>query len=273
MTSTSRPHSILQFHVFPERPARWFCLLISLLSAFVSSLSAVADTHEAHAGNCTTAVRDPETLHIVTLGDSITKGVRTGVLPEQTFSAILEAQLHSQQIAAKVTNTGIGGERTDQALKRLDADILSLKPDIVIVMYGTNDSYVDQGATDSRISADEFETNLRQIVAKLRENQVSVVIMTEPAWGTAAGVNGVGEHPNLRLEKYMARTRGVAKSEKVPLVDHYDLWTTRLPEGTTPGDLTTDQCHPNPRGHQFMAEQILPVLLEQFKKVSRDSGR
>ncbi len=94
----------------------------------------------------------------MTLGDSITKGVRTGVLPDRRSLQFSKPNFVSRQIAAKVTNTGIGGERTDQALKRLDADILSLKPDIVIVMYGTNDSYVDQGATDSRITADEFET-------------------------------------------------------------------------------------------------------------------
>src|SRR5690606_29262444 len=78
---------------------------------------------------------------IVTLGDSITKGVRPGVAAEQTFSSLLEQELQQSQPDLRVINVGIGGERTDQALGRLD-QIIALSPRMVTIMYGANDSYI-----------------------------------------------------------------------------------------------------------------------------------
>src|SRR5579872_7361801 len=57
---------------------------------------------------------DEAVVKIITLGDSITKGVRPGVKPEETFAALVEAGLKKEGIAAQVINVGIGGERTDQ---------------------------------------------------------------------------------------------------------------------------------------------------------------
>src|SRR5207249_4230947 len=96
-------------------------------------------------GTLILAGETPPAVKIVTLGDSITRGVRAGVKAEETFSALLQKELRDRDVKADVVNVGIGGERTDQALKRLAKDVIALKPAIVIVMYGTNDSYVDKG--------------------------------------------------------------------------------------------------------------------------------
>ena len=198
---------------------------------------------------------------IVTLGDSITKGVRSGVQPEETFAALLQSALRERGHDVAVTNVGIGGERTDQALKRLDK-VIALRPQIVTIMYGTNDSYVDSGKDKSRITVEEYRENLTSIVRQLRKADITPVLMTEPRWGKSAGPNGVGEHPNLRLEKYVAACRDVAKTQKVPLVDHFQIWTDAQTAGTTIGDWTTDQCHPNPAGHRQLHQAILPVVLK-----------
>jgi len=207
------------------------------------------------------AIATEPTARIVTLGDSITKGARTGVKQQETFAALLQAALKEQGRDVEVTNVGIGGERTDQALKRLDK-IIALKPGIVTVMYGTNDSYIDMGKTESRITVDEYRENLMQIVKRLRKAGVKPVLMTEPRWGKTAGPNGVGEHPNLRLEKYVTACREVAKKMDVPLVDHFQIWTDAETAGTTIGDWTTDQCHPNPAGHRYLNQAIVPVVLK-----------
>jgi acyl-CoA thioesterase-1 len=142
-------------------------------------------------------------VRIVTLGDSITKGARSGVKPEETFAALLEAGLRKQNAAVEVINVGIGGERTDQALVRLSKDVIARKPDVVTIMYGTNDSFVDTGKTESRLSVDVYKANLGKLVDELRAANIVAVLMTEPRWGRTARHNGVNEHPNVRLEKYV----------------------------------------------------------------------
>lgn len=201
-----------------------------------------------------------EPTRIVSLGDSITKGVRSGVKAEETFSALVQEALNKDGKTSEVINIGIGGERTDQALKRLDKDVVGRQPVIVLIMYGTNDSYVDKGAKESRITAEQYGQNLMEIIEKLRASKIQPVLMTEPRWGDKATANGVGEHPNVRLEQYVKVCRKVAEQTKTPLVDHFQIWTEKNKAGTDIGTWTTDQCHPNPEGHRILAEAIVPVL-------------
>jgi len=199
---------------------------------------------------------------IVALGDSITKGVRPGVKPEDTFATRLESVLQKDGMDAVVLNVGIGGERTDQALGRLAKDVLVHQPTVVTIMYGTNDSYVDQATSGSRLSVEEYRTNLERIVNELRTAGVTPLLMTEPRWGKMARSNGLGEHPNVRLEKYVLACRAVAEKTRTLLVDHFQHWTDAELSGEDIGDWTTDQCHPNPEGHRVLAELMLPALRE-----------
>lgn len=212
---------------------------------------------------------EPRVVQIITLGDSITKGVRAGVTVEETFSHQLERALIDRGHAAKVSNLGIGGERTDQALKRLEADVLAKQPQIVTIMYGTNDSYIDQGKSASRITAEEYRANLVALVRRLRDAGVRPVLMTEPRWGKTASLNGAGEHPNVRLEQYLAECRGVATELKVPLVDHYLHWLKAEQDGQDLGAWTTDQCHPNPAGHRVLLETMLPTVLREVEIIAK----
>jgi acyl-CoA thioesterase-1 len=202
---------------------------------------------------------------VITLGDSITRGVRAGVKPEETFSSLLAAALKEKKIAAEVINAGIGGEATDQALRRLQKDVLARKPAVVAIMYGTNDSYVDKGKKDSRLSLDDFKRNVTEIVTTLKKNGIEPVLMTEPRWAPDTS-DGIGENPNGRLERFMAACRAIAAAEKIALVDHYAHWTEAEKKGVKLRDWTTDGYHPNPHGHKEMADLMLPVIVKRLEK-------
>jgi lysophospholipase L1-like esterase len=201
---------------------------------------------------------------IITLGDSITRGVRAGVKPDETFSSLLAAALKEKKIAAEVINSGIGNEASNQALRRLEKDVLARKPRIVVIMYGTNDSYVDKGKKDSRLSLDEFKRNIREIITTLKKNDIEPVLMTEPRWAPDTS-DGIGENPNGRLEPYVAACRSLAAAEKIALVDHYAYWTEAEKKGVKLRDWTTDGYHPNPRGHKEMADLIVPVIIKTLQ--------
>ncbi|MEX0728155.1 MAG: GDSL-type esterase/lipase family protein [Planctomycetaceae bacterium] len=205
-------------------------------------------------------------LRVVTLGDSITAGKRAGVTAEQTFASLLDDRLQAAGNDAEVINAGIGGERTDQAIQRIARDVIAKEPTVVTIMYGTNDSYVDKGKTDSRISKDEYRAYLTQIVQQLQQAGIQPVLMTEPRWGDNAA-NGIGEDPNIRLEKYLDSCREVAKELNVPLVDHYALWSKARENGQVIYDWTTDSCHPNAEGHAVMTAAIFPVVNTELNEI------
>jgi acyl-CoA thioesterase-1 len=199
-------------------------------------------------------------VKIVTMGDSITKGVRKGVKADETFSALLQARLKERGSTAEVVNAGVENERTDQALARLESAVLSRRPSIVVIMYGTDDSYVARDARASQIDLDTFSRNLRALVDRLRERNVTPVLMTPPRWADDVDPNGRGEHPNFRLEAYVRICRDVARSARVTLVDNYADWSDAARRGTNIRDWTTDGRHPNPEGHRRIAALLQPVV-------------
>jgi lysophospholipase L1-like esterase len=204
-------------------------------------------------------------LKVITLGDSITRGERPGVKADETFAARLQAALRKNATGAEVLNVGIGGERTDQALKRLKAAVIDQKPALVTIMYGTNDSYVDRGKEEPRLSAEQYGANLRQLVKELRQAGIAPILMTPPRWGDAAR-NGKGENPNGLLDAYVKVCREVAAETKTPLVDHFAHWTKQARAGTDIAKWTTDGCHPNPEGHGIIVETMLPIVVESLKR-------
>jgi acyl-CoA thioesterase-1 len=198
---------------------------------------------------------------VLALGDSITRGARAGVKAEETFAALLAAEAKKADVALKMLNAGVGGERTDGALARLDKLLGAHVPKVVLIMYGTNDSFVERGEKEPALSAERYRENLVKLIETVRKAGGEPVLMTPPRWAPGEK-NALGEDPNERLEKYVEVCRAVAKDRKVKLVDHYAHWTKAGADGTKVRDWTTDGCHPNPRGHREMADLIRPVLLE-----------
>ncbi|MEY2882015.1 MAG: Sialidase [Verrucomicrobiota bacterium] len=203
---------------------------------------------------------DGAAVRIIALGDSITKGARPGVAPGQAFPAVLRNLLRERGVRADVHNVGIGGERTDQALERLERDVISQRPHVVAIMYGTNDGWVDAGKTESRLSLERYTENLRALVRRLRAARIEPVLMTEPKFGEDNRRNGLDEDPNVRLARYVDTCRAVARELDVPLVDHFAGWTEAQAGGRRLQAWTTDGTHPNIEGHADLAARALPVV-------------
>jgi len=211
---------------------------------------------------------DGRERRILLLGDSITRGARVGVVPSETFGARLQASLDAAGLRVQVHNVGIGSERTDLALERIERDVLSQRPAVVAVMYGTNDSWVDKGRDASRLTEAQYEANLRQLVSRMMQRGIKVVLMTPPCFGEENPRNGLGEDPNLLLRRYAALTRKVSVETHVPLVDHFSEWEGRQTRGERLQSLTTDGCHPNARGHALLADALLPIVREALQNAA-----
>jgi lysophospholipase L1-like esterase len=234
-------------------------LLLDLSRAVLAALFLIAGTGLVHAG---------ERVVVLALGDSITKGVRSGVTAEETFSARLQAQaadISGQSgVELVVVNRGIGGEQTNQALARLDRELAEHRPQYVLLMYGTNDSYVDVGKTAPRMTADEFRLNLQRLITRIRQFAAEPILMTEPAYAAVSPKNGRGEHCNILLSEFMQVTRAVANQRGCVLIDQFAGWKAAEASGRDLNDWTTDGYHPNPAGHTEMAGRIAPVLRERL---------
>lgn len=118
---------------------------------------------------------------IVALGDSTTATARDWA-PEiqEVYADCLPKALASHGISAVVINAGLGDTTTRAAILRLDHDVRRYHPDLVIVQFGINDSWidVDEGQQVPRLSRSEFRKNLKTIVRRLKRDGTLVVLMT-----------------------------------------------------------------------------------------------
>jgi lysophospholipase L1-like esterase len=171
---------------------------------------------------------------IVAFGDSLTAGY--GAQPGEDYPTTL-----SRLINAPVVNAGVSGDTTEAALARIDTDVLSRNPRIVIVGLGGNDFLrgVPIAAT---------EANLRTIVGKIGGAGAMVVLLGF-------------RFPSLTAN-YESMYERVAEEERCLLVDGV------LRGILTDPSLKSDEIHPNARGYQKMADRIASPLNRLIRKAN-----
>jgi lysophospholipase L1-like esterase len=74
-----------------------------------------------------------------------------------------------------IINAGINGHNTADLLFRLDADVTSHQPDLVIMMVGTNDMLNDKNV----LSDEMYESNYQQLITQIKKH-ARLVLMTIP---------------------------------------------------------------------------------------------
>jgi lysophospholipase L1-like esterase len=208
-----------------------------------------------------------DSLTIVAFGNSITAERKT---IKAVFAQRLPALLKKEGINVKVINSGIGGSHTGRrsdhdlfkirhARDRFQSDVLDHNPDLTIVGFGTNDSYIDaklEGG-DSRIPLKAYKSNLKFIISALKDKGSKVILIAPNCLGAA-----YPEFQNKRLYKYVKVVRKLARKSKIGLFDNYAFFRKYDREnGQSMDDLMLDGVHPNDLGHEFMAARLSKEIL------------
>ena len=143
-----------------------------------------------------------------------------------------------------------GGHTVPDLLKRLDKDVLSKKPTIVVIQIGCNDA--------RRISKETFKSSLEELIDRLQKANVQVIQCTL----TSVGEKYDGTNKDdPKLDAFAEIQREVIKAKKVPYNDlrkaFVEHWKKNNPENKGSGILTYDGNHFNDAGMRFVAEQML----------------
>ncbi len=203
---------------------------------------------------------------VVAFGDSVTLGVRAQVNEYQTFRALLAKDLKSKGTEARVVNAGIGGSNSRDGLARLERDVLSQGPALVVVTFGINDAAMVDGGpvarTEPRVPLAEYRANLAAMVQRIRAGGAKVILCTPTPMSRAYPYSHLGAYAtndiNYQLAAYADAARGVAREAGTPLVDLYRLFTER-PDGLS---LIPDGNHPYAEGHRLIAAALLDPVRE-----------
>ncbi len=245
-----------------------FALIILLLS--VPTANGLSQPASPSMNHVEPAQGDP--VVIVAFGNSIT-AVRKTV--QRVFAQRLPSLLEPHGLKAKVINAGIGGSHTGHrkdhdlfkiphALDRLDTAVLKKQPDLTIIGFGTNDSYIDSKVEGgpSRIPLSDYQRNLEYMIQQLKAEKSQIILMAPNLLG--------GNYPdfqNERLLLYVKTVRKLARKYGTGMVDNYTSFSRYArKKGNSLDDLLLDGVHPNDRGHELIATHLADEVLRLARK-------
>lgn len=167
---------------------------------------------------------------IVCFGDSLTFG--TGAPEGRDYPSVLE-----ELTGVEVINAGVPGNTTEDALKRVDEDVLDYEPDVVLITLGGND-------LKNRIGESTARANLTTIIQLIQASGAMVILggIEIPLYGKgfADMYQSVGEQTGSVLISNIFE--GIFGNRK----------------------MMSDYIHPNDKGYEVMAgyfyEKLHPYL-------------
>ncbi len=185
-------------------------------------------------------------VELIFIGDSITHAW------EETGKEIWD-KYYSRR---KAMNLGIGGDRTQHVLWRLDhGNITGISPKVAVVMIGTNNS----NGTDN--TAKEIADGITAIVQLLRSKlpRTKVLIL---------GIFPRGEAPNPQRNKNAQANRIVMKTADGIMVHYMDIGAHFLQaDGTLSKEIMPDYLHLSPQGYHVWAIAIDDKLAELLEEL------
>ena len=175
----------------------------------------------------------PRGSAVLALGDSLTYGY--GANPTESYPARL-----AELTGWTVTNGGVSGDTSAQALARLPELLREHTPRLVIISIGGNDFLRRQPENETR-------TNIRVIIQACKAAGAETLLVGVPGVGVGAALGYPGDHPLYA---------DLAKAENIPY--YANGWSQILGKDA----LKSDQIHPNAAGYAEFARGLTASLKE-----------
>ena len=190
---------------------------------------------------------------VIFFGDSITEA---GVKPGGYITVLNEIASKSNPGKFALSGAGIGGNKVYDLFLRMDNDVLSQNPDIVVIYIGVNDVWHKQ-THGTGTDPDKFEKFYQAIIDKLKQKNIQTLLCTPAAIGERT------DHSNPLdgdLNRYSNIIRTLATKNNLTLIDlrktFLDYNLKNNPQNLESGILTSDRVHLNTTGNRLVAETI-----------------
>lgn len=229
------------------------CAGLSLVAVlFLSASWCLAETpgevDTARLQRVLAKARRGEPITVGVIGGSITGGACASTW-EKNYGSLVAQWWRTKFPQAKIelVNAGIGATGSNYGSLRATRDLLSKKPDFVVVEYSVNDANLE-------LCAETLEGLVRQILNQSQQPAVMQLFMMSEGGKNAQEWHGkVGEHYRL------------------PRVSFRDaLWPEMEAGRLKWSDYEADMVHPNDTGHAFAAKQVTDVLEQVLAQLPAD---
>lgn len=197
-------------------------------------------------------------MKIVFLGDSITEGGRDRSDPASLGSEYVELFYNKlrnlyEDIPFVVRNRGVSGDCVADMRARLETDVLSEKPDIVVVLAGVND-VVRERAPGEPFDADAFAADYEDILRRVKECGAKLIV-AEPF------LFAVPDKKRFRrnFDAALAKIRALAAQYADAHVSLDEIFAG-VSQNAGIAAYSPDGVHPTHRAERLIADNIIKKL-------------
>ncbi|MDY6016915.1 MAG: SGNH/GDSL hydrolase family protein [Oscillospiraceae bacterium] len=143
-------------------------------------------------------------------------------------------------------NLGISGNQTADLVDRLQSDFIDIKPDLVSIMIGINDTW-HRAENRKWLGNDVFEANYRKVISEIREKTSAKILMLEAFLLPVPDKEyfRVDLDPKIQIERKLARE----------FADYFipvDGLLAQACIGKPSSHWSDDGVHPNRNGAEFI---------------------
>lgn len=223
-----------------------------------------------------------EGVTVAFIGDSVTQGCfeiynKTNGDIETVYDKTNAYHAHLANMLAvlyptvpvNIINAGISGGKAPQGLARLERDVISHNPDLVVVCFGLNDSAKGIDMLNNYVTA------LDEIFRILKERGTETVFMTPNMMCTGVSPH-IKEQNHIEtaikcssvqndgvLEAYLTAAKQVAQKHGVTVCDCYAKWKTLYENGVDVTELLANKInHPTREMNKLFAVSLLETFMK-----------
>lgn len=194
--------------------------------------------------NAQLAAPKPGEHRVVFMGNSITEGWAP------YFAALFPGKPY--------VGRGISGQTTPQMLLRFRQDVIALKPEIVVILGGTNDIAGNTGPS----TLEMIEDNITSMTELAKANGIRVVLGSVLPAFDYPWRKGIEPAPkivalNAWIKQYAARVGAVYADFHTPMADE---------QQGLKSDLTKDGVHPTAAGYAVMAPIVERAIADALRR-------
>lgn len=216
-------------------------------------------------------------INIVVFGDSVSHGAVNGYIDyENVYWNLLKKRLNQfrDYIPVNMINASIGGTTAKEAVSRMDKQVLTHCPDLIIVCFGLN---------DVNGTLEDYLDSLRQIFSKCKLTDCDVIFMTPNMLNTYVAEDAPIEYKeyaaktaemqnNGRMDQYIYSAVELAQQMDVTVCDCYSKWK-KLAETEDITMLLANRInHPTSEMHQLFADELYKLIMPlQNEKTHSDT--
>jgi isoamyl acetate esterase len=195
---------------------------------------------------------------VIFFGDSITQA---GVQPGGYITKVGQlAENDKKADQFEFVGAGISGNKVYDLYLRMDQDVLSKNPDIVIIYIGVNDVW-HKRTYGTGTDPEKFEKFYNAIIEKLKAKNIRMILATPATIGEKTDFSNELDGD---LNAYSNLIRKIASTYNLPLIDlrksFLDYNKQNNTTNVTKGILTTDGVHLNEKGNELVAGEMWKAI-------------